>query len=120
MLRLVIASAWVIRDLACLLDATDRPVMYIAGFAGALLAGLLSVGFLTPVAAIAGGVASILTALNLLPKCFFSLCDCHFGLVFGEAILLALAVLGPGAYSLDARLFGRREIIIPRAKSRDI
>ncbi|GAA0747895.1 hypothetical protein LRH25_22925 [Ideonella azotifigens] len=26
----------------------------------------------------------------------------------------ALAMLGPGAYSLDARLFGRRKIIFPR------
>jgi uncharacterized membrane protein YphA (DoxX/SURF4 family) len=26
---------------------------------------------------------------------------------------LALALLGPGAYSVDARLFGRLEIIIP-------
>jgi hypothetical protein len=26
---------------------------------------------------------------------------------------LALVLLGPGAFSLDARLFGRREIIIP-------
>ncbi len=28
-------------------------------------------------------------------------------------ILVALVFLGPGAFSLDARLFGRREIIIP-------
>jgi uncharacterized membrane protein YphA (DoxX/SURF4 family) len=26
---------------------------------------------------------------------------------------ISVALLGPGAYSLDARLFGRREIIIP-------
>jgi hypothetical protein len=25
----------------------------------------------------------------------------------------ALGLLGPGAYSLDGRLFGRREIVIP-------
>lgn len=25
----------------------------------------------------------------------------------------AIALLGPGAFSLDARLFGRREIVIP-------
>jgi hypothetical protein len=25
----------------------------------------------------------------------------------------AIALLGPGAFSLDARLFGRREILIP-------
>jgi len=29
----------------------------------------------------------------------------------------ATALLGPGAYSLDARLFGRREIIIPQASN---
>jgi len=26
---------------------------------------------------------------------------------------IALALLGPGAFSLDGRLFGRREIVIP-------
>jgi hypothetical protein len=26
----------------------------------------------------------------------------------------AIACLGPGAFSVDARLFGRREILIPR------
>jgi len=28
---------------------------------------------------------------------------------------VALALLGPGAFSLDGRLFGRREIVIPPA-----
>jgi hypothetical protein len=28
----------------------------------------------------------------------------------------ALVLLGPGAFSLDARLFGRREIIIPEGR----
>ena len=28
---------------------------------------------------------------------------------------LALALLGPGAYSLDARRFGRRLVVLPRA-----
>jgi hypothetical protein len=28
-------------------------------------------------------------------------------------MLLALILIGPGAFSVDARLFGRREIIIP-------
>jgi uncharacterized membrane protein YphA (DoxX/SURF4 family) len=30
-------------------------------------------------------------------------------------IAVTVALLGPGAFSLDARLFGRREIVVPRA-----
>jgi uncharacterized membrane protein YphA (DoxX/SURF4 family) len=32
------------------------------------------------------------------------------------AISSALVLLGPGAFSLDARLFGRREIVVPRQR----
>lgn len=34
------------------------------------------------------------------------------GLVLG-ADAIAIALIGPGAFSVDARLFGRREILIP-------
>jgi hypothetical protein len=34
------------------------------------------------------------------------------------AIAVAVIFLGPGALSLDARLFGRREIIIPNNPSK--
>ena len=33
--------------------------------------------------------------------------------VFGIAAAAGLGLLGPGAFSIDARLFGRREIFIP-------
>jgi hypothetical protein len=34
------------------------------------------------------------------------------------AMVAALGLLGPGAYSVDARLFGRREIEVPRSERR--
>lgn len=39
-------------------------------------------------------------------------------IVFEVTIPIAVAFLGPGAFSLDARLFGNREIIIPRSSDR--
>ena len=35
-------------------------------------------------------------------------------LIYTVAIAVALLFLGPGALSVDARIFGRREIIIPK------
>ena len=31
----------------------------------------------------------------------------------------AIALLGPGAFSIDARLFGHREVVLPRLSDRD-
>ena len=39
--------------------------------------------------------------------------------VVGIAATIAIGLLGPGAFSIDARLFGRREIFIP-AKDRSL
>jgi hypothetical protein len=33
---------------------------------------------------------------------------------------VTVALLGPGAFSVDARLFGRREIVVPRAARRSL
>jgi uncharacterized membrane protein YphA (DoxX/SURF4 family) len=69
----------------------------IAAVSSALLvASLLLVGFLTPVAG-SLGVAVGLVSLAATDLCL-------------SAIAAAIVLLGPGAYSVDSRLFGRREI----------
>jgi uncharacterized membrane protein YphA (DoxX/SURF4 family) len=74
-----------------------------------VVGGCLLIGFLTPfVAVIIGGGATIF-ALSTVPLPAESLA--------GEIILAAaIALLGPGAFSLDAHLFGRREIVIPNIR----
>lgn len=87
-----------------------------AWFSGclALAAGaLLLAGFLTPIAAavLAAGTAAV--GFSLLPACSPNFFDSRTSLVFAVTMLIAIAGLGPGAFSVDARVFGRREIIIP-------
>jgi uncharacterized membrane protein YphA (DoxX/SURF4 family) len=75
----------------------------------------LLMGFLTPFASALAFVGVMGITFSWLPVPswnFFS-----GNPLSTNAIMMALAAgfLGPGAYSLDARLFGRRKVIIPRA-----
>ena len=86
------------------------------GLLGVVVGTALLLGILTPVA---GALAALC-----------NLCNCVFWfLAFGAGtrgsivitiylIIMSMVVvlLGPGAFSLDAYLFGRREIAIPEAR----
>jgi uncharacterized membrane protein YphA (DoxX/SURF4 family) len=73
----------------------------------------LLVGFLTPIAsslAVLGGMGIM---FSWLPTANWNV----FNPPTLAAIIVAVAsgLLGPGAFSLDARLFGLRKVIIPRS-----
>lgn len=63
---------------------------------------------------IATGVLFVLGLLTPITATVTAIAALGFGLYQGSAVVASLALLGPGAFSVDARLFGRREIIIPR------
>jgi uncharacterized membrane protein YphA (DoxX/SURF4 family) len=73
----------------------------------------LLIGFLTPVACTLVVLNSIATALSPFPIYTNNIPGNELSILFVMVIAVAVALLGPGAYSLDARLFGRREVIIP-------
>jgi hypothetical protein len=80
----------------------------------AIMSGaLLLSGFLTPVAGVLIGLGTLSIALGWLPAAARNLFDAPLPAVFGVIVSGAIVLLGPGACSIDARLFGRREIIIP-------
>ena len=74
---------------------------------------LLLIGLLTPIAGAIVGIGAIGIGFSLLPVCTPNLFNSMLPIAFGAIMLVAIILLGPGAFSVDARLFGRREIIIP-------
>ena len=71
-----------------------------------IIASCLMVGFMTPIAAMVIGLGTIVLAVSNLFETNQTLLDVI-------VLTIAIALLGPGAFSIDARMFGRREILIP-------
>ena len=74
------------------------------------------VGFLTPAAS---AVATVGYLMTVVAPFLMTEANNHISTLaaFNLAVIsAALVLLGPGAFSLDARLFGRREIIIPEGR----
>ena len=73
-------------------------------------------GFLTPVASAAATVGYLMSGVSPF---LIAEANHHISTLTAfnlAAISAALVLLGPGAFSLDARLFGRREIVIPEGR----
>jgi uncharacterized membrane protein YphA (DoxX/SURF4 family) len=70
---------------------------------------LLLVGLWTPVAGTLAAIVELWIALSL----YFSHSGDPWIAILQAALGAVLAMLGPGAWSIDARLFGRKRIDIP-------
>lgn len=87
-----------------------------------MLCGIfLLIGFVTPLVSVLALSASIIAIASAVSA--FSGLQVVFGAidlytVCSMLVAIAVILLGPGAFSLDARLFGRREIIIPTSNRR--
>jgi hypothetical protein len=102
MLRFSLAVAIFDTGAGCL----KSPLSLLLCLALAVLSLLLSIGVLTP-------IVSVLACLFEFASLFlFAHTDGRY-MVLTSVNAAAIALLGPGAYSLDARLFGRRVIFFP-------
>lgn len=81
-----------------------------------LTGGSILVGFLTPICCGLAAVGNVIINLGLLPSFQTPTLGSSMVHLNLAIICIALALLGPGAFSLDARLFGRREIVISDSK----
>ena len=68
-----------------------------------------------------GIVTAVACALCCVAEVGFATTAATFdasGLILTLSVAVALALLGPGAYSMDARIFGRRVIDLPPPRRR--
>jgi uncharacterized membrane protein YphA (DoxX/SURF4 family) len=113
--RGALGLVFMIQGSFCLID-TD-PGNRLAGACAAFLGGLLTIGFLTPIAGILGAIDGVLVVLSIIPDCSYPPTHSVYALFLIGVILVEILLAGPGAYSIDSRIFGRREVIIPRLTS---
>jgi uncharacterized membrane protein YphA (DoxX/SURF4 family) len=90
--------------------ADSSPLVVAIGLSAALMGIALILGILTPVASALLSFGSVL--LMTLPAVALHLLSTRMALFEYVVMAATLAVVGPGATSLDARIFGHREVAI--------
>jgi hypothetical protein len=74
-----------------------------------IAAVLIAVGWYTPLVAVSAALVSL---------CSFWVCREPGVNVLMIAILIAIGLSGAGAYSVDARLYGRRRLVLSRTRGK--
>jgi uncharacterized membrane protein YphA (DoxX/SURF4 family) len=113
LVRAVFGLALLAQAVFYLRNPYATPSMWFVGLMTLVAGALLLMGFLTPVIGALVGLGGIGVGLSLLPAGTPNLFDSILLIAFAATMLLAIIILGPGGFSVDARMFGRREIIIP-------
>jgi hypothetical protein len=100
LLRVAVAGVLVFHGSACW---PTQPAFWSTLICG-IVALLLVIGLFTPFVALGGAAvaaAALYHGTDLITGAFVAI------------VMAALGMLGAGAYSLDARLYGRREVVVP-------
>lgn len=117
LLRVLVTSSLIAQSISYL-QMPDRNLvawgMAVLTFAGG---AFLLVGLMTPFIAVLVAAGGVATVLSWIPLPGQALSDSYPAILNLIVLSIAIALLGPGAFSLDARMFGRREITIPSSRN---
>jgi len=104
LLRLLAGCALIGRGIAALGTGTDSGLVAVQ-FGGAATGLLLVAGLWTPAVGVLAGIVEAWIALTQPGAQWLAILLAGIG--------LSLAMLGPGSWSIDAQLYGRKQIIPP-------
>jgi len=111
LLRCTVGCAAIIQAISSFATAAASDWQsWTCGTVSIVAGALLILGLVTPLASalVIAGYSGLVSTLPLVPSYASGLASMQT-----IAGAVSVALLGPGAFSLDSRLFGRREIIIP-------
>jgi len=111
LLRVLTAAVLIHFGIASLLEAPPTMAAVLPTI-GAVAGILLLIGLWTPVAGTLAAIVNVWIALSR----YFSHSSDPWILLIQAALGAALAMIGPGAWSIDARLFGRKHIDFPERR----
>jgi uncharacterized membrane protein YphA (DoxX/SURF4 family) len=113
LLRAAVGLALGVQGQACLAGGEPWSGAWIVGLLVIAAGASLLIGFLTPVAGALAGLLSVGLAFSWLPPPLPGVFGGPPATLYVIIMTAAVLLIGPGAFSLDARLFGRREVVIP-------
>jgi uncharacterized membrane protein YphA (DoxX/SURF4 family) len=115
LLRVAVGVTAVVQGGSYLTDPGSGSAARLAGLIVIASGVSLLIGFLTPVAGVLMALATIGIARSWVPPATSNLFNTPLPAFLVVIIAAAITLLGPGSLSVDRRLFGRREIIIPHS-----
>lgn len=117
LLRVLVGCSLIVQGVGYLQTASHS--LAACCFAGLtfVAAAFLLAGLMTPLMALLVAAAGIGLALSLIPLPGVAPFDSYPAIINLIVLSIAIALLGPGAFSLDSRMFGRREIRIPLSRN---
>ena len=113
--RLAVALSAIVQGVGTFIESSARILSWTVGSLETLAGAALLIGFLTPIAGASASLGSLAIGISWFRTSGGNAHDKTVAALYLLVLSIAITLLGPGAFSLDARLFGRREIIIPEA-----
>jgi uncharacterized membrane protein YphA (DoxX/SURF4 family) len=112
-MRLSVAFGIIVPGVSILISPRAQSLGWAAGLLAILIGAAVLLGFLTPFAGASAALGNLAKGISWFLTSGLDAYGRAFTALELVVMSIALVLLGPGAFSLDAYLFGRREIIIP-------
>jgi len=112
LIRAAVAITALVQGTFCLISDTQLTPITVRSLLALIAGALLLIGLWTPIAAAVVGLCIGAMRLSFASSCRVDLFQTDVSVILAITVCTGILLAGPGAYSIDARLFGPREIVL--------